>query len=101
MAEEKYRVYGYRWVVLIAFMLVNLTIQILWITFGAITLPATRFYGVGDLQIGLLAMIFMIVFVPLSLPIAWIIDTFGFYKAVSAGAVLMAVFGLLRGILGN
>ncbi|HVN55051.1 MAG TPA: MFS transporter [Anaerolineaceae bacterium] len=101
MAEEKFRVYGYRWVVLIVFMLVNLAIQILWITFGAITLPATQYYGVSDLQIGLLAMIFMIVFVPLSLPIAWIIDTFGFYKAVSLGAILMAVFGLLRGVLGN
>ncbi len=101
MAEANYTVYRYRWVVMAVYMFANLTLQILWITFGAITLPATKFYGVSDLQIGLLAMLFMIIFVPMSLPAAWIIDTFGFYKSVTLGAILVAIFGLLRGILGN
>lgn len=101
MSDDRYSVYGYRWVVLAVFMFINVTIQILWITFAAITLPASQFYQVGDLQIGLLAMVFMIAFIPLSLPVAWVIDTFGFYKAVSAGAILMAVFGVLRGVLGE
>jgi MFS family permease len=43
----------------------------------------------------------MIVFIPLSLPVAWVIDTYGFYKAVSAGAILMTIFGVLRGLLGE
>ena len=54
----------------------------------------------SDLQIGLLAMTFMIAFIPLSLPVAWVIDTYGFKLAVSIGAVLMGVFGLLRGLAG-
>jgi MFS family permease len=98
--NDNYRVYGYRWVVLAVFMFVNATIQILWITFGAITLPATEFYGVTDLQIGLLAMIFMIAYIPLSLPISWMIDTMGFYRSVSIGVILMGVFGVLRGFFG-
>ena len=61
MAERDYRLYGYRWVVLAAFMFINLTIQILWISFAPITGPAAAFYGVSDLQIGLLAMSFMLV----------------------------------------
>jgi MFS family permease len=101
MADGNYKVYGYRWVVLAVFVLVNLTIQLLWIPFGSITLEASKFYGVSDLQIGLLAMTFMIVFIPLSLPIAWMIDTYGFYKAVSLGSILMAVFGILRGLFGG
>jgi cyanate permease len=101
MADTRYKVYGYRWVVLAVFIFINITIQILWITFGSITLPARQYYNVSDLQIGLLAMIFMIVFIPLSLPVSWIIDTFGFYKAVSAGAILMGIFGVLRGVLGG
>jgi len=101
MADTRYKVYGYRWVVLAVFIFINITIQILWITFGSITLPATQYYQVSDLQIGLLAMIFMIVFIPLSLPISWVIDTFGFYKAVSIGAILMSIFGVLRGLLGG
>lgn len=101
MTDGSYKVYGYRWVVLAVFVFVNLTIQMLWIPFGSITLEASKFYGVSDLQIGLLAMTFMIVFIPLSLPISWIIDTYGFYKAVSLGAILMTVFGILRGVFGG
>ena len=101
MTDQKFKLYGYRWVVLAVFMFINLTIQILWIGYAPITGPAAKFYGVTDLQIGLLAMIFMIAFIPLSIPVSWVIDTFGFRPAVSIGAVLMGVFGLARGFAGN
>ena len=95
-----YKLYGYRWVVLAVFMFINLTIQILWITYAPITGPAAAFYGVSDLQIGLLAMTFMLAFIPLSIPVSWVIDTYGFKLAVSIGAVLMGIFGFLRGLAG-
>jgi MFS family permease len=98
--NEQYRVYGYRWVVLAVFMFINLTIQMLWIGYAPITGPAARFYGVSDLQIGLLAMSFMIAFIPLSIPVSWVIDTYGFRLAVSIGAVLMGVLGVVRGLAG-
>lgn len=101
MAEEQFKVYRYRWVVLAVFFFVNLTIQLLWIPFGSITLEAAGFYNVSSLDIGMLAMVFMIVFIPLSLPVSWVIDTFGFYKAVRVGAILMALFGVMRGLLGE
>ena len=100
MSSQQYRVYSYRWVVLAVFMFINLTMQMLWIAYAPITGPAASFYGVTDLQIGLLAMSFMIAFIPLSIPVSWVIDTFGFRRAVSIGAVLMAVFGLVRGLVG-
>lgn len=98
MDDKGYRLYGYRWVVLAAFMAINLTIQILWIAYAPITGPAARFYGVSDLQIGLLAMSFMAAFIPLSIPVAWAIDTFGFRPTVSLGAALMGVMGIVRGL---
>ncbi|MEN6482639.1 MAG: MFS transporter [Anaerolineaceae bacterium] len=98
MTEKNYQVYGYRWVVLGVFMLINVAIQILWICFAPITGPAAEFYGVSDLSIGFLAMSFMFVYIPISMPISWIIDTLGYYKSVSIGAAIMAVFGLLRGV---
>jgi len=101
MTDKQFRLYGYRWVVLAVFMFVNLTIQILWISYAPITGPAAAFYGVSDLQIGLLAMSFMIAFIPLSIPVAWVIDTYGFRLAVSIGALLMGVFGILRGLAGD
>ncbi len=38
---EEYKVYNYRWVVLGVFMLLNLTMQVLWISYAPITGPAT------------------------------------------------------------
>ena len=96
----QYKIYPYRWVVLAVFMLVNITIQILWISYAPITGPAAKFYGVDDLQIGLLSMSFMIAFIPLSIPVSWVIDTYGFRLAISIGAIMMGIFGILRGMAG-
>src|SRR5512143_3621832 len=101
MMANNYKLYSYRWVVLAVFMFINLTIQMLWITYAPITGPAAEYYGVTDLQVGLLAMSFMIAFLPLSIPVSWVIDTYGFRLAVSIGAVMMGVFGLLRGFAGE
>ncbi len=46
-------------------------------------------------------MVFMVAFVPLSLPAAWLIDTRGLRSAVGLGVTLMAVFGVLRGFAGD
>jgi cyanate permease len=99
--EGQYRVYGYRWVVLAAVMFVNFTIQMLWIGFAPITSKASTYYGVSDLKIGILAMSFMIVFIPVSLPAAWVIDTKGFRLAVGFGSVLMGLCGIARGLAGT
>src|SRR5512139_4295374 len=101
MTEKTFRLYGYRWVVLGVFMFINLTIQMLWIAYAPITGPAAQFYNVSDLQIGLLAMTFMIAFIPLSIPVSWAIDTYGFRLTVSIGAILMGIFGVVRGLVGT
>jgi cyanate permease len=95
-----FRVYPYRWVVLAVFMLVNITIQMLWISYAPITNLASQYYGVSSLAIGVLAMSFMIAFIPLSLPAAWVIDTRGFRVAVGFGVVSMGVFAIARGLAG-
>lgn len=100
MAKKTFKLYPYRWVVLAAFMFINLTIQVLWISYAPITGLAAKFYGVSDLQIGLLAMTFMMAFIPLSIPVSWAIDTYGFRLTVSIGAVLMGIFGIMRGLAG-
>ena len=71
--KDQYKLYPYRWVVLAVFMFINLTIQTLWISYAPITGPAAQFYNVSDLKIGMLSMVFMIAYVPLSLPVSWLI----------------------------
>lgn len=100
MNDKGFKVYGYRWVVLGVFMFINLTIQVLWIAYAPITGPAAQFYRTDDQAIGLLAMLFMLAFIPLSLPVSWAIDTYGFRKTVSLGAIIMGVFGVARGLAG-
>jgi cyanate permease len=101
MKQDNFKVYGYRWIVLVVFMLIVAATQLLWITFGAITSDATKFYGVSDLSIGFLSMSFMIVYIIVSIPASWVIDTYGIRVGVGIGAVLTAVFGLLRGVWGS
>jgi len=101
MVSRNYKVYSYRWAILAVFMFINIAIQIMWICFAPITGPAASFYGVSDLKIGLLAMIFMIIYVPISIPVSWVIDTLGYRKSVGIGVVIMALFGILRGVFAS
>jgi len=88
-------------VVLLAYMLVVAVNQLLWITFAPITSSAARYYGVSDLSIGLLSMCFMIVYIIVSIPASWAIDTQGIRVAVGIGAALTGAFGLLRGVMAS
>ena len=99
MEETNFKVYGYRWIVLLAFMFVVAINQLLWITFAPITSSAVTYYGVSDLSIGLLSMSFMIVYIIISIPASWVIDTYGIRVAVGIGAALTGIFGLLRGLV--
>jgi len=101
MEDATYKVYGYRWVVLLFYSLIQGAMQLLWITFAPITGDAATFYGVTPLQIGFLAMVFMIVYIFVSIPASWAIDTFGIRKGVGFGVVLTGLFALTRGIWGD
>jgi MFS family permease len=96
-----FRAYGYRWVVLAAFAVMAVMNQVLWITFAPITSAAAAFYHTSDLMIGLLSMSFMVVFIIIFLPSAYVIDTRGIRAAVGTGALLTAVFGLTRGLFAS
>ena len=101
MEQNNFKIYGYRWVVLLVFMFVVAINQLLWITFAPITGSAASFYGVSDLSIGLLSMSFMIVYIVISIPASWTIDTYGIRVAVGIGVTLTGIFGLLRGLFAS
>src|SRR5512137_2305595 len=101
MAESQVRASGYRFVVLAAFMLAIAANQLLWISFAPITRVAAEFYGVSDLAIGLLSLVFMLVFIVVSIPASWVLDTYGIRVGVGVGVVLTAGFGIMRGLLAD
>lgn len=99
MEQTKFKVYGFRWIMLTVYMFIVAVNQLLWITFAPITSDATVYYGVSDIKIGILSMCFMIVFIVVSVPASWIIDKYGIRIGVGIGAALTGVFGLLRGLV--
>lgn len=84
---------------LVVFMLAIGVNQLLWISFAPVTGDAAAFYGVSDLAIGLLSLVFMLVFIVVSIPASWVLDTYGIRVGVGIGAVLTGIFGLLRGVM--
>lgn len=101
MEQANFKVYGYRWVVLLVYFLLNALMQVQWITFAPITSEAVTFYNVPALQIDLLSLIFMIVYLFVSFPASYIIDTWGIRIGIGIGAVLMGVFGFMKGFYGG
>ena len=101
MNQKEIKVYGYRWVVLAVFASVQCGLHILWATFLPITGDVAAFYDVTPLAIGFLSMSFMILYIFVSLPSSWIIFRYGIRNGVGFGVIIMGVFGLLRGVIGD
>jgi len=82
-------------------MFVNITLQILWVSFVSITDEAKTFYGVAILDILLLSLVFMIAYIPVTFLASWIIDKYDFKIGAGIGVVLAGIFGFLRYFAGN
>lgn len=96
MADTNIKVYPYRWVVLALYVLITIIIEIQWLTFASISGVAQEFYQSSALRIDFLSMIYMLVFIVMSIPASYIIDTYGLKKGLLIGAVLTGVFGVLK-----
>lgn len=97
MSDDSIRLYSYRWVILLIFFMITALIEIQWIMLAPVTRDAVAFYGVSELQIAFLSMIFMIVYVFMSVPASYIIDTWGIRIGIGIGAVFTGGFSLLKG----
>ncbi|MDI9425655.1 MAG: MFS transporter, partial [Spirochaetota bacterium] len=98
MKSQPYKVYRYRWLILAAFMLLNVIIQIHWVALASITTESAEYYAVSPLSIGFLSMIYMLVYIVMCIPASYVIDTYGLRIGIGAGALLAGCFGFLKGI---
>lgn len=101
--KNDFKVYPYRWVVLAAFMFITFVIEIQWLTHASVARPAAVFYSgqfstTSFVNIDFLAMIYMLVFLIVSIPASYIIDTYGIRTGIGIGAVITGIFGLVKGI---
>jgi sugar phosphate permease len=96
--DASYKVYGYRWIVLLVYIIITIIIQMQWLTFAPIARQARAFYGATAPEIDLLSEIYMYVFLVACIPAAYMINRFGIRIGVGIGALLAGVFGLTKGI---
>jgi MFS family permease len=101
MSMQDLHVYGYRWIVLLLFFLVNVISNILWTTYAPVTTHAMEFYGVDEFLVIFISLVFLIVYIPITFLATWLIDKYEFKIGASIGALLMGVFGFLRFIADN
>ncbi|MEA2076945.1 MAG: MFS transporter [Candidatus Marinimicrobia bacterium] len=106
MNERTFKTYPYRWVVLIAFMLVSMVVNIQWLTHAPVARAAETFYA-GQFNpnsifnIDFLAMAYMLVYLIFSIPASYVIDTWGIKKGIGIGAALCGISALMKGIFAD
>lgn len=104
--QSKYKVYSYRWVVLILFMFVGAMTQVIWITFAGVTTESAIYYfgsvtSFSENMILLLSVVFMIAYLPVNFFACWLIDKLGLKWGTGIGVILTGVFGFLRAVSAN
>jgi MFS family permease len=93
----------YRYVILSVFILISMAIQIQWLAHAAVVRPAELFYQgqfnvASFFNIDFLALVYMVVFVVVSFPASYIIDTYGIRIGLITGSVLLGVFSITKAI---
>lgn len=96
MNKTEIKVYPYRWVILAVYSLIVVIIEIHWLTFASVSTAAQEFYQATALGIDFLSMIYMLVFILMSIPASYIIDSWGLKKGILIGAVLTGIFGITK-----
>jgi MFS family permease len=97
MKTQESVVSPYRWVVLVLFMLPAIATQIQWITFAPIAKDTAAVYTGGNIDsVDLMAVVFMLVYIPVSFPASWCIDRFGLKRGTGIGVVILGLCGFLR-----
>lgn len=79
-----------------AYMLAAAVTQLMWLTYAPITSKVQRLTGASELKIVALALIFPLLYVPVSIPVGILVDRKGFRASVLLGISLTAGFSLLR-----
>lgn len=93
----------YRFVILGVFMLITVAIQIQWLTHASVARPAEIYYAgqfdpASFFNIDFLAMIYMLVFLVMSFPASYIIDSFGVKAGLYTGSILLGFFSILKAL---
>ncbi len=88
-AETK--VYLRRWFMLFLFSAVSASNAFMWLQYGIISNIFMRFYSIDSLAIDWLSMIYLLTYIPLILPVLWLLDNRGIRDVVLVGSAFNCI----------
>ncbi|MEQ2212236.1 hypothetical protein XENOCAPTIV_027955 [Xenoophorus captivus] len=85
------KLYHRRWVMLFLFSAVSANNAFMWFQYGIISNIFMRFYNVDSLAIDWLSMMYLLTYVPLILPVLWLLDNRGIRDVVLVGSAFNCI----------
>ncbi|XP_068563101.1 heme transporter FLVCR2-like isoform X2 [Cebidichthys violaceus] len=85
------KLYKRRWLMLIIFSAFSMTNALMWLQYGIIGDIFLRFYSIGTLAIDWLSMLFLITYIPLFLPVSWVLEKRGVREVLVAAAAFTCI----------
>ncbi|XP_026173895.1 choline/ethanolamine transporter flvcr2b isoform X4 [Mastacembelus armatus] len=85
------RVYHRRWLMLFLFSSVSASNAFMWLQYDVISNIFMNFYNIGSLAIDWLSMIYLLTYIPLILPVLWLLDNRGIRDVVLVGSAFNCI----------
>lgn len=92
---------SYRWIIILAIVPIIISTEMMWLSLAPISSIAEKYYGVSSMSVAMFATSYMIMYILFSMPASWVVDKFGYRYSLILGAVLTAVFALIRAIFAD
>ena len=93
---SEYKIYRYRWVILIIYMFVAALTQLYWLNFAAIETYTEELLSIPASSVMWFTLVFPLIQVLLTMPAGIIIDKKGFKYGIGIGVLFTGVFAMLR-----
>ncbi|XP_030649992.1 choline/ethanolamine transporter flvcr2a [Chanos chanos] len=85
------KLYKRRWVMLFLFSVYSMSNAFMWLQYGIISNIFMRFYNTDTFTIDWLSMIYMLTYIPLVVPVMWVLDTRGLRDVVVVGSAFNCI----------
>ncbi|XP_061551569.1 heme transporter FLVCR2 isoform X2 [Phycodurus eques] len=85
------KLYKRRWVMLFLFCVYSMSNAMMWLQYGIISNIFMHFYGIDDLAINWLSMIYFVTYIPLIVPVTWLLDNRGLREVVVVGSAFNCI----------
>lgn len=85
------KLYKRRWLMLFLFCVYSMSNAFMWLQYGIISNIFMHFYSINTLSIDWLSMIYFLTYIPLILPVMWLLDNRGIRDVVVVGSAFNCV----------